>query len=159
MALHPDIVRFFLFFLSAGIAEAKDVSPQNRSTQGYTVLEHKPPCIFLCKGRKRSDIYAYLQKEWLVSSKGCRSGSVFSGSSRPRDRSLCHDEKIVTASLNGPTNFCTSFSTPRWVNSMILWISGKNGRSTVGCSRRETSRGTSERQPKQIESFSSHSLL
>lgn len=36
----------------------------------------------------------YSQNEWFVSSKGCKSGSVFSGSSRPRDRSLFYNKDM-----------------------------------------------------------------
>ena len=99
------------------------------------------------RGWQRDMILMNSQNEWLLSSKGCKSGSIFSGSSRPRDRSLIlrweYIYIIYLAGLKNWTNFWTSFRTSRWVNSMILWISGKNGRRIFGCSRRLTFLGTS----------------
>jgi hypothetical protein len=43
VTLHPDVVGFFLFFLSARIARVEDVSTQDSGTQEDAVLKHKSP--------------------------------------------------------------------------------------------------------------------
>jgi hypothetical protein len=64
MALHPDVVCFFLFFLSAGIAEGKDVSSQSWTAQDDAILKHESPYNVFSDKPEMIFIHAYRRSGW-----------------------------------------------------------------------------------------------